>query len=154
MRFLTFHLTSSVGSATPVPIVPGAAFAERQVLGRADGVTLGGRLNSYVIGGTQRLWTVPLLLVTGEQRAEVTAWWRDRRELAFTFNMSRNPQTCVTRIVNELEPFPSMAAGRNDLFNGVLMLRETQGHDPGFGLPFITDDPVLGLTDQSYNSTP
>ena len=154
MRFATFHLTSCVGSSSPVGMVPGADLSDTQSAGRSDGVTLGGRLVTYLVGGRTRQWTVPLFFVSSGTKAELTAWWRDQRPLAFTVNMSSNPQTCLARIVNAQEPFPSNAAGRPDLFNGGLILREIQGSDPGSGMPFITDDPLLGLTDQTINPTP
>jgi hypothetical protein len=148
MDYRTFHLTSAVGSAAPLPIVPGDGFAENEEQRRADQIALTGRLHGYRWPAAPLGYAIPLRLVDSGTRADLTGWWRDQRELAFTFNLSSAPQSLLVRITNAEEPLGRRTPGLPDRFDGALLLRDSQGLGKASGAPFLLDDPGLGLLDQ------
>ncbi len=151
MNYQTFHLTSAVGSAAPLAIVPGDGFAENQEQRRVDQFALTGRLHGYRWPAAPLGYSVPLGLVDSGTRAELTGWWRDQREVAFTFNFSTAPESLLVRIANAEEPLGRRSPGLPDRFDGALMLRDSQGLGKASGAPFLLDDAGLGLLDQGAN---
>jgi hypothetical protein len=87
--------------------------------------------------------------VDSATRADLTAWWRDQRDLLFTVNGSGSSQQALVRLVNAEEPLGQPVPGVPGRYRGVLMLRETRGFGTAAGNPFVLDDPALGLLDQA-----
>ena len=151
----TFHLTSLIGSASPVEIHPVWDTGFRRVpVARAQARTLTGDLHTVDFGAYLAL-DVPLSMVTSAFRAELNRWWEDQREIVWTENLSSDPKSITVRIENDTAPIGGVERPRFDLFKGILFLKETRGTvDPYSGGVFITDDAVWGVTDQTYNVTP
>ena len=149
MNYQTFHLTSAVGSAVPLAIVPADGFAETLEQRRVDQEALSGRLHGYRWPAAVLGYTVPLAFVDSATRAELTGWWRGQRELAFTFNFSSAPESLLVRIANAEEPLGRQMSGLPGRFSGALMLHESQAKGKAAGAPFLLDDPACGLLDQS-----
>ena len=150
----TFHLTSLVGSASPVPIYPSWPIAVRKVPRRETLRTLDGTLYTADFGAYLAL-DVPLTFINSAFRQEIHQWWADQRELQWTENLSSDPKSVTVRIENDTAPLAETERPRFDMWRGMLFLRETRGTvDPYSGGLFITDDAVWGLTDQTYNVTP
>ena len=145
MAYLTFHLRAAADSGAWLPLFPGAKFQEQQSLARTHAVTLGGGLATYAVGGAPYQWQVPLTQVDSATRAQLMAWWRGQSELVFTFNLSSSPFTAPVVIANQLEPLGQSPAGRGDLFQGGLLLQETQGVGKLPGAPLVLGDSNLGL---------
>ncbi len=151
MNYQTFHLTSAVESAAPLAIVPGDGFAELLEQRRSDQEALSGRLHGYRWPAATHGYTVPLAFVDSAMRAELTGWWRGQREFALTFNFSSAPESLLVRVANAEEPLGRQVSGLPGRYAGALMLRESQAAGKAAGVPFLLDDPWLGLLDQGVN---
>jgi hypothetical protein len=147
----TFHLTSLVGSATPVEIHPAWDTAFRRVpVSDVHQRTLTGELHSVTFGSYLDM-DVPMVMVTSAFRTELNRWWEDQREIVWTENLSSNPKSVTCRIENDTAPIGGVERPRFDLFKGMLFLRESRGTvEPYSGSPLIADDAVFGESDSTF----
>jgi hypothetical protein len=154
MDYQTFFLFDMTGAQPSVQLFPKVSFNETRQLVKEEQVTVGGLFHTYLPGFKGYEWTIPLAFVNSSQRAQINTWWNQQTELVFTINASvsaLSPQSAVVRIANQMEPLGESPDARTDLFNGGLTLRLSRGTSIFNGYPFILDDPVLGVLDQTYN---
>lgn len=152
MDYRSFHLTSDVTSMF-LEVHPTHDFLEEADRLAGHQATQGGRLHSWRSGSGESLrWTLPLEAVNSSDRTAINSAWRSGDLLGLTFSLSHDvAQTVAVRIVNEQAPLPLRRPGRPDLFAGNLFLRQADPTGKVAGGPFILDDAVWGLLDQSYN---
>ncbi len=133
----------------PVTLAPEYGYQEREAQERADHRTLAGVRHEY-LWHTRAAFSVPLRYVTSADASRLNGWWRGRDTVAFTPAGSEFPTTWYCKIGNGEVPFGRLIAPYRDLYEGALLLEATDAGGP-HPQPFVLDDAVMGLLDQTYN---
>jgi hypothetical protein len=127
---------------------PEWALSEQEAMDTARHRTLAGRL-ATLQWDRYAEFRVPLRYVPGDAAALVKNWWAEGANIAFTLDTSHDRSTVVCAISNARLPLAERAGPDGDRWSGILQLsaRTAGGR---CGQPFILDDSVSGLLDQSF----
>ena len=124
-------------------------FIERDQIRKNYTRALGGTLRAYE-WAKHKQFSVPLTYLNSSDTSRINQWWRDNNTLDFTLNSSLDQNTVICRMVNQELPIGQIHKSYTDQFFGSMQL-EAIDASSFVGKPFILDDAVLGLLDQSYN---
>ena len=116
----------------------------------ATQVTLGGKSYDYGWGAYQVL-RLGLHHVNSQDQALLNQWWQQGRPLGITLDTSAWPSTVTGLLTNKEVPIGALQPPYSNVYQGTLQL-EADADRPRLGRPFVLDDVVLGLLDQTYNA--
>lgn len=145
-----FVITSLSDVSSPYILHPDWSFSDRETMIVSRHRTQGGKLFSYKWSQVFR-YQIPLRFVDSAGKYLLNTWWSDQETLAFTLDTSETPSTVQCVIVNDSVPVNKSERPYIDQFSGLLQLEAIEDSIKS-GRPFILDDAVFGLLDQSYNS--
>ena len=101
--------------------------------------------------GAHAGWRLPLGFVPAAERALLHAWWRTQERLLFTLDEGAGARHAVCRIAGDDAPLPARIPALPGHWAGVLELAAVDDR-LRLGLPFLLDDPLQGLLDQTHLS--
>ena len=145
-----FVLTSMSDVGCPFAVYPEWSFRDQESLIQSRHRTQDGSAYHYLWGKYEK-FQLPLRYVNSMGQALINQWWRDGHEVAFTLNSSETVSTVLCRFVNDTKPINRFVQPYQTLFEGMVRL-EAIDDAPRTGRPFILDEDVFGLLDQSYNA--
>ena len=116
-----YYIDDVVNAVDVIELHPDLSFNELANQNVALHTSLKGRETAF-LWGQYGAWDVPLTHVNDLQASLMNQWWRDSRNLYFTFNTSDTNNMFIVRIVNETNPFISVSRPYNNYFAGTLKL--------------------------------
>lgn len=134
----------------PITLSPEWSFSENEIARRATNRSQGG-VQRVWDWGTHKGFTVPITWVSSADKFRINNWWRDSEVLAFTLSSSLDDNTSLCRIANGQQPLGLLHRPYTDFFRGTLQLEAIDASSYQ-AQPFVLDDAVMGLLDQSYNA--
>ena len=148
-----FLFDSVADSGTnPITLQPEWSFQQNQTAIRTQHRSQGGELQVWD-WSNYLAFSVPLQFVDSADATRINSWWQAGDPVALTLNSSEANSTVIARIVNQQLPLNQFHRPNQNLWQGTLFLEALNGGDVGFqDSPFVLDDDVMGLLDQSYNS--
>ena len=150
-EFKNFHLTFT-DSCQYINIYPTPDFAEDLELKQSYKRSISGQLNTYKVASMKQYrYSVPLTFVSSADHVLTTDWWKNQRELIFSYGSGSTYNSIYVRIINNTQPLNIRNDQQFDKYRGMLRLASSRGGDKFSGSPFILDDPIFGLLDQTYN---
>lgn len=149
-EYKTFHLWNAE-SGTNIELYPQYDFVQRNYNNNKHQRTIGGFLNTYRYNKKGVAFDLSLTFVNSSDKSFIHDIWYNQTLACFTLNLSSSPQSVLCNIVNTTLPLNMYSPFQLDKWHGNLFLKSTDGNDIVDGAPFILDDPVYGLLDQSYN---
>ena len=157
LGFDNFILTVTTGTDSLFSIHPTHGFNENKIVNNTNRRMMGGNLHTYKTIGHTWNYTLPLTFVASDERVALNRWWENQTELFFYFDTSSATgadfQSVRTVISNRIMPFGTRSPFQSTKYDGILHLTSTQSGGPTFTTGFfMTDHPVYGLLDKSYNN--
>jgi len=148
----TFNLAAEAFPTSLYPVYPLPDYDERVTPYRQDGTTYGGELARAQVGCGSRSVGFSLRLVDSGTANLINGWWQTRSPLLLAWNVVNSPVMWPCRIANLTLPLNRQEdPGQPSLYRGMLQLLPTYMIEPLQGTPFIYDDPIYGLYEQTYN---
>lgn len=134
----------------PITVFPTFDFRDPKIALRTTHRTVGGKEKTYRWHERFR-FQVPLQFVNSADANRINGWWDTADTVAFTLNSSIQAHTVICKIANTEWPLASRNRPYRDQYTGVLFLEavNANSYQPQ---PFVLDDAVMGLMDQTYNA--
>lgn len=135
--------------STAAVLQPDWPLEVQPALERSQQRTLTGHLFTAVWATYPRA-VLALSFIPEATRQLLHDWWRNQYSVALTLDSSNFASTTIMRITDLEQPLGQHTAPLADRWSGAIHLAGLSNAAPG-PEPFVLDDSVLGMLDQSYN---